>query len=73
MFTLESFLNKDWKTHDSTPFTCAKIMNVSIAIHTQTNQILWLKYVTIDIVVYLDFHSTKRALWSVDSFSRASD
>ena len=26
-----------------------------------------------DIVIYLDFHSAKRALWLVDSWSRAPD
>ena len=29
-------------------------------------------YVTHRVVTYLDFHSTKRALWLVDSWSRAS-
>ena len=30
-------------------------------------------YLTKPIVIYLDFHSTKRALWLVDSWSRAPD
>ena len=29
--------------------------------------------VSIVIVIYLDFHSAKRALWLVDSWSRAPD
>ena len=29
------------------------------------------KYIT--IIIYLDFHSTKRELWLVDSWSRAPD
>ena len=31
------------------------------------------RFTAIDVVIYLDFHSAKRALWLVDSWSRVPD